>query len=636
MIKLTRKTLRKVVGKKGGKDDEYWSLLKDNLDMGLELRRPFEQRWLLNMAFFVGRQYTFFNQSAWVLQQLRRNKGRLRNVDNKILPRVRRQIADAIRNNPIMSVVPNSNDDEDIRAAKIGDKVLRHWWQNNRMKEKWRRLNGWVHICGNGFFDDRWDPKMGPVKFNEETSKYEYQGDVDTGVWSPFEICVPYGALGDVDLQDFPWVIKVKWRSLDWFERNFKRGTEVEPEDLPTHMFDISHVFGLSASSAPTKAEGARSVEMHMRPTSEFPKGLHLIGANGIIDVKEDYPFNDFSLEHFKDIEVPGVFWGMATMEGAVPLQKAWNRNVSGIDEFNRLLGKGKMLAPRGSNMEAAPDDTHGQVLYYSPQMGLKPEIMTLKSLPQTYVLQLETLQRSFQELFSQHEVTMGTNKSDIRSGEMVELLLEQNAIGNIPAQSLKEDALERHASRCLKRIKHGYSDDRVLKIRGQEGEFELFDFRGADLRDNTDVSVKRESSLPDSRVARALVVERRFKEGFYGDPADPEVRRQVQNTLDDAIVENIYDDTKADEDNARIENLTMMRGGIDKLMINAYDNHGLHIKEHNLFRKSRDFQKIKLENPQMFMELEMLFEGHVSQHQSFLNEQIKAMREAANDRGKG
>ena len=37
-----------------------------------------------------------------------------------------------------------------------------------------------------------------------------------------------------------------------------------------------------------------------------------------------------------------------------------------------------------------------------------------------------------FNKLFSHHEVTQGTNKSDIRSGEMVELLREQDAHGMI------------------------------------------------------------------------------------------------------------------------------------------------------------------------------------------------------------
>ncbi len=629
------KTVKEMLKKPTSKSqDELWGYLKDLYDEGLELRRPFEQRWLINMAFFVGRQYTFFNQSAWVLQQLRVVKGRLRNVDNQLLPRVRRQIADAIRNDPMMGVVPNTDDDEDIKAAKIGDKVLRSWWETHRMRGKWRKLNTWVHVCGNGFLDDRWNPKIGPMKFNEETSSMEYEGDVECGVWSPFEVLVPYSALGDDDIHEFSWLMKHKWRSLEWFANNFKRGKEVSAEDLPTEQFNVSHIFGLSASTSPQKVEGAMSKELYKKPCAEFPKGLHLIGANGIILEKGDFPYTEFSMEHFKDIEIPGVFWGMATMELGVPQQKSWNRNVSGIDEFNRLLGKGKVLVPRGANLEADPDDTHGELLYYTPQMGLKPEQMTLKSLPQTYTLQLEIIQKSLQDLFSQQEVSRGTNRSDIRSGEMVELLLEQASIPRIPTHYSKEEALEKTSSRVLRRIAKGYTSERMLKIVGDEGEYELTAFTGADLRDNTDVKVKKESSLPDSRATRALVIERRFQAGWYGDPADPEVRRQVHNMTDDATVKNIYSDTRADEDNARVENQTMIMGEIDSLEINEYDDHFIHVKEHNRFRKSRDFQKARFQDPQRFLAVEQVFIEHDMKHRVFIQQILKA-RAAAEEAGK-
>jgi len=606
--------------------DSLWSWLKDHYDLGVELRSPFEQRWLIDMAFYVGRQYTFFNQSAWILQQLRMVKGRIRNVDNQLLPRVRRQIADSIRHDPVMSVVPHSTDDEDIKSAKIGDKVLRAKWRDLKMKKKLRKMNTWKFITGNAFLDDRWNPRIGPMVFDEKTSKMVYQGDVDVDVWSPLEILVPYAALGEDELNDFPWMIKHKFRQLDWIIDFYKEaGKKVKAESLPKNYFDTGYLFGEPSGSAKMKAEGAVVMELYKRPCSDYPKGIFIAGANGIILNKQDYPFSDYSLEHFKDIEVPGVFWGMATMELGIQLQKTWNRTISGIDEFNRLLGKGKGLVPRGAKLEALPDDTHGEWLQYKPVMGHKPEIMTMKSLPQTYSLILEITRSSLQDLFSQQEVTRGTNKSDIRSGEMVDILLEQNSIGGIPSYSIQEEGMESLFSRILKRIQKGYDTDRILQVTGREGEFDVFPFKGSDLRNNTDVHVKRESSLPESRVARSAIIERRYKEGFYGDPADPEVRRNVQNMLDDSITENIYEDVKLDETNARVENMTLTQTGITSLLVNHYDDHQIHVKEHNHFRKSREYQQLKMENIKLFVELDTVFQDHIQQHQVFIQQMMEA-----------
>ena len=629
---MSKRTVKeRILGVKGSNAlSKDYSLVQNFYELGMELRRPFEQRWLIGMAFYSGRQYTFFNSSAWLLQQLKSVKGRIRNVDNQLLPRVRRQISDAILNPPTLSVAPNSHDDEDIKAAKVGDKVLKSWWQNNKMKKKIRQLHTWKYVTGNAFLDDRWNPKLGPLEKDKRTGELIYLGDADAGVWSPFEVLVPYAALGDAELEGFPWMMKLKWRQLDTIATDFKNGKDVPAEDLPKQQFDATHLFGLMSGTGGLKAKGALIKELYIKPNQTYPKGLHIIAANGIILQKDTYAFKDYNLAHFKDIDLPGIFWGQATLDLGIPLQRTWNRTISGVDEFNRVMGKGKWLVPRGSNLEAMPDDTHGEALLYTPQLGLKPEMMTMKSLPKTYELALGTTQRSLQDLFSQQEVTKGTNKSDIRSGDMVELLLEQNARGNVPTFSSDEESYQEFGGRILGRIAKGYEAERMLKITGQEGEFDIFAFKGADLKNNTDVIIRSDTMLPESRIARNAIVERRFEKGFYGDPADPEVRRNVANMLKDAITENIYEDTRLDEANARNENLLMTEGGLDNLLPNQYDNHFLHKKEHDHYRKSRDYQKLKVEQPREFLVIDVRHTQHSQSHQAFIQEIIQAQQEAA------
>src|SRR4030042_5711668 len=140
-------------------DQKLVSRITERLEIAEESRRPFEQRWIINLAFLVGRQYIFYNQAAHTIQQLRKVKGRIRNVDNKLISRWRRQVADLIKNDPIMSVVPSTNEDEDIKAAKIGNKVMKAFWRSNGMKKKQRILAAWIFATGNGFIDDRREQK---------------------------------------------------------------------------------------------------------------------------------------------------------------------------------------------------------------------------------------------------------------------------------------------------------------------------------------------------------------------------------------------------------------------------------------------------------------------------------------------
>ena len=631
-MKLGKALGGKFLGKKGkGKPDALWTFVKEKYDLGVKLRRPFEQRWVINLAFLVGRQYTFFNQSAHILQQLKRVRGRIRNVDNQLIKRWRRQISDMIATAPEMSVVPNTTEDEDIKAAKVGDKVIKSFWRNGKMRKKTRLLAGWIYALGNGFVDDRWNPKLGPTRIDPESAKLVFEGDVDCGVWSPFEIGVPFTAMGDTDIHSFPWLIKSKFRTLDWVRSNYpKRGREVVAESLPFPHTDLTGIMNHFSGEAPTKVPGATVINFYLQPNSEYPKGLFVAAANGVILERDDWPINHYHIEQFKDVDIPGIFWGKATLEDGIGLQKTWNRTTSSIDEFNRIVAKGKGLIPRGAKLDALPDDTHGEWLEYTPVLGHKPEFMTHKGLPQTMIWALETVQKSLDDLFSQHEVTRGTNRSDLRSGEMARFLREQDSRGAIPTFAVYEESMEAVMGRVLKRIQQGYTVERMLKVEGDEGEFEVFAFKGADLRNNTDVSVKKDSSLPDSRLAREFRIKENYKEGLYGNPQDPEVRRRVLRMLEDAEVKDVFGELRLDETYARWENETFLKQrGVDRYLINEYDNHGVHIREHNKFRKMIEFQRLKVEDPEAFMELERILTEHVGMHQKFLAEEQRKQMEA-------
>jgi hypothetical protein len=342
---------------------------------------------------------------------------------------------------------------------------------------------------------------------------------------------------------------------------------------------------------------------------------------------KDDYPFDSYHCEQFKDIEVPGVFWGMATTEAAIWLQKVWNRQISDIAEFNRSMARGKWLIPRNSQLEVSPDDAHGQKLLYTPVMGHKPEMMDIKGLPATYKDALGIVAQSLMELYHQHEVTQGTNKSDIRSGEMVALLLEQDDFGNVPTHAVFEEALEAVMGRVLRRIQKGYEDERVIAVTGKDLEHEVFNFKGADLRNNTDVHVVKESSLPDSKVARQLRITQNYEKGLYGSPEDERTRERVLQMLEEVPddIRDIFKETHLDRQNAAQENRNIMEQPKVTYIVNPYDDHAVHMEEHRMQQKQPEYQRAKLEDFETFTLREVAFMEHNKQHSAFYAQEMAA-----------
>jgi hypothetical protein len=602
-------------------DQEKWFLLQNNYDAGMIARRSVERRWVICLAFLAGRQYVFFDENVHMLQQLGRQPGKIRTVDNQIVGRWARQVADMIRTNPVMSVIPATTSDQDIKAAKMGDRVLKSWWQTQKMRKKIRILSGWIYGCGNGFLYDRWNPKIGPTELNEQ-GQLVYLGDAEVGVRSPFDMIVPTAQFSSVEIHDLPWIIELSYVPIEEIQNTWTKGSHVMPESFPTGMADLSGIIGAMAGTAPVDFEGAFVKRMSMKPNAKFPKGLYLVGANGVVLEEDEYPYLDYHIEHFKDLDIPGMFWGSSRTEQAIGLQKTWNRTINSVNEFNRVCAKGKLLVPKGAQMQVDPDDTHGQKLTYVPVLGHKPEWMSPPQISQAAQLSMKITKESLEDLFSQHEVSRGTNKSDIRSGLMVGLLREQDAQGAIPSHAVFEESLESSMSRVLKRIQAGYSTNRMMKIRGENGAYEVFPFKGADLRNSTDVMVKRDSSLPDSKTARQAQIFERYQGGLYGDPADPKVRLKVAMLLEDAVVEDIYDEMQIDQTLAKWENDALMRGNGVQQLVNAYDNHAVHIEIHTNFMKSIEYQKLKLENPATFVEIDLSFQEHLGNHQDGLNAQ--------------
>lgn len=617
--------------KKTKQDGKLWSLIAEKRTLGLDIRRPFEWQWIINLAFLFGKQYTVLNARSGKLVEVTKNPHERKAQDNQIIKYWRRQVTDFVKSRPEVAAVPASNSDEDRDAAKIATKVAKAFWINRRMRKKLREAGLWLYSTGNVFLEDVWNKRLAPIGFSQEQGRFVYAGDADVNVWSPFDVLGPFAHFNGGDLDDYPWLILEKTRTLEYLADKYKEGHRVTAEDF-AGMNILTVVSNALGKSDISRVPSAMEVWLRIKPCKKYPKGLSVFAANGVILEEGDYPFDTYSLEQFKDLEAPGIFWGKATTEFAIPLQRSWNEDASSIENFNRWMGKGKWLSPRNANMESDPDDTHGEVIQYTPVVGHKPEHVTLKGLPSTYDQNMGRIKLSLQDLFSQHEVSMGTNKSDIRSGEMVDLLLEQDAHGGVLSRATFEEGLEHLLTRVMKRIAKGYKSERVMHIASSENRYEVLSFQGADLGNNTTIRVLAQSTVPESRIAREAKIERRFRQGVYGNPQDPKVRRHVMKMLDEAVTEDIFSDEYLDEQLADFENDNLAHG--IRVIANSYDNHVIHLEVHARFLKSLKYQRAKLENPKLAA-LDAFFGEHLNQHQEAVNQLMRqqmAMQGGANE----
>jgi len=636
-------------------EKELVALVEERFHRARQERLPYEQQWHLNLAFLEGHHYAFWNRATQRLEELRPVPHRVRHVSNIILPYWNREVARLGRNDPIFNVVQNTNDDEDVSAARVAEMVLQYLWRSLDMGRKYLEAREWLAGVGTVFFQVGWDPRAGerirkprmetvsiPVldeqgnRTGEELVESpildetglptvdEFNlGEVNCQVLSPFEV-FPASARC-VDLEGQPWIINARVRTLEDIRTDYPAaGEKVGAEDVtpgpatghPGYLLGRERLSGATTNDA---AQYAVVKEMRERPSARYPGGRLITAANGVLLRNASLPFGRYDLVRIRRIRLPGRFWGESPIVSAIPLQKEWNKILSQVIEHRETMKKGKILIPTTAEVrKSAFTSEHAEIIQYNP-MGGPPFQMQLHPLPSDVWKELENIRETMMDIWSQHEVSQAFAPVGVRSGIAIEQLIEQDetTLGAIFTDITH--ALSQVGKRMLEIVEQHYTETRTLKVAGNERRPDVRDFIGADLRGNHDVFVNIGSALPQLKVTRHQEIKDRYRLGLYGPPSEPDVRKKVLKMLEDTIVEDIYSDDRLDESNAQRENKAMVEGRL--VRVRPFDNHEVHLRLHNHHRKLYEVEQIAARHP----EVELLLERHVQEHLEYMARSGKA-----------
>jgi len=98
--------------------------------------------WKLNMAFYRGNQWVWFNRFTGRVQSVPQpDQGdgpryRVRLTSNQILPGVQGLLAMMTKTKPVISATPDSGAERDIRAAEMAEQLYESWWRDLKLKTK--------------------------------------------------------------------------------------------------------------------------------------------------------------------------------------------------------------------------------------------------------------------------------------------------------------------------------------------------------------------------------------------------------------------------------------------------------------------------------------------------------------------
>ena len=621
-------------------------------------RKVEENDWYLQLAFYNGYQYhdwrTVAGKQGLVEEA---NPSMLPRITvNRIEPIIRTEIAKTTSQQPSASVVPASNDEEDLLSATAGEQVWQSIYDNNHFQtEILQKAEFWRAITGNGFIKCFWDgsiqnfdarktqdPLSGEKKILRVPAA---KGDVKYEVVSPFHLFVP--DLSEEDLEKQPYIFNVYTKTEEYVKNTFKN---VLPKDFkPTKVTssEIQDAALLDLRGVDNaKPDSVLVIEMWIKPnqTQWLPKGgLITIVDTEIVQYSDSgipYHHGQFPFAHLHGVQ-NGKFYRRSVIKSLIPLQREYNRTRSQIIHAKNLMAKPQMMYQEGSVDARKVTARAGVWIPVRPGFQY-PTPVPIQPLPNYVIQEIQQLHTDFEDISGQHQISRGDSGGVTAATALAYLGERDDAYLTTIFNSI-EAGVEKMAKQALSLFVQYVDDKRLVKITGDDGSFDAMMLSGADIASGTDIRVESGSALPTSKAARQALVTEWMKMGFIS----PEDGLRV---LEMGMLKQYYNTIKIDENAAQRENLMMKKiteemaaqyesewnngaaqGDIDKLdpntgeplqvppvvNVNDWDNHAVHVEVHNRFRKSQSYQAL----PDV---AKAEFQKHITLHEQILQKQAE------------
>lgn len=622
-------------------------------------RNRIQLQWALNLAMYYGNQYMELLPKNNKLATPPIPRHRVRMIVNRIRPAIRTELARLTSQRPSASVIPASSDDEDMFAAYAGEQVWESLTSSSHadLKRHFKQTIFWTVIAGTGFLKTWWDPE----KIDADN---DIKGDICFGNVTPFHLFVP--DLREVNIQDQPYLLNAYTKPVEWVKKYYGNDISVNADSQGSNEILDDVYLGLNASSS-TEPDSVLCMEVWVKPGGHrlLSQGgmIHVINKQVVALYREGMPYAHGLYPFTKFEHIPtGKFYADSVVTDLISLQREYNRGRSQIIENKNRMAKLQLRYAIGSIDPTKITTEAGQAIGY--KLGMPPpEPMPLQSLPPYVMQDLDRTLMDIEDLTGQHQVSKGQVPPGVTAATAISFLQEKDDSLLSHTYDSVEAGMEDIARQTLSLVVQYWDVPHIVRVAGSTAGFDSFMLSGAKLKNGTDIRMEGGSSLPTSKAAKQAFIMDLMKMGFI----DPNEGLKI---LEVGGVQKLYESLKVDEAQAQRENIRMKRmspedilaaqqqlmqqqmgqmpgqmpgqmsnpmdpmqqqdpmqsmqqpqGPVDMqtqqpldiaampvVPVNTWDNHDVHIRMHNAYRKTQAFELLS-------DEVKAEFEKHVNAH---------------------
>jgi hypothetical protein len=658
--------------------------LEETRQRRLKLRRGHETIWWNNICLLAGDHYAEWDPRTAELRERENPDHHVRLVLNHALTVARTELAKLTKTRPIYDVLPSSDESVDIAAAKVGLSVLDWAWWKFRLQSMRKQVLWWQIATGLGSLYVGWDPSndsageqawmidpnTGEPTFNDERKKELKEmfnqgiieelpeeryplGDLEYKVFSPFQLLPDENCLEFNELKD---LITTEIMDVDIAKETWGRaGRKLEPED--TQLGTIERRLLSRSGVMPQRDNKVENgVNIHtswLLPgvyASDFLKRgflcrwgqndtlLELTTAGG----KPSFPFEDgrMPFAFFQHIPSTMSIWPESTMQHIRQANLEMDKTASQLIENKDYMANPLWRVATQHKIKGKIKQQAGGLLRYVHVPNIPPpEPIPGAPMPQQVEQLLQQLRNEILDISGQGETSRGRVPPGVRSGVAVAYLQEEDDTRLGPIVENLEEALAYSGSLTLSRCGQYYTLERTIRLYRRDGMFDVIQFKGADLKNNTDVQVQAGSAFPRYKAAKHQYILELAQLGLFQDP------KQLKDMLE--LGEGEPDNRDKAMRQAERENQLMLRGTklgmipqseeapeappdgqppTDKramaVPVKEWHDHAAHLERHYSLMMSDEFDKLTSE-PETGPVIARLFDEHVAMHIQYQMQQM-------------
>lgn len=544
-----------------------------------EERKHLEAKWLLNLNFLEGNQYSALNSQLEIVDYGRRYYWEERAVYNHIAPLIEARLAKFTRVNCAVNVRPASGEEDDVQSARLATKLLETTFADNDFYRLFAEANLWAEITGTVFYKVYWSAEKG--------------GQVKLAVCPSYEIYPDN--LGESRLQSLGSIIHAKAYPIKQIKDIW--GQEVEPEEVslmlkaPAHYLSNKTSFSGFRTDAVQKEGYAMVIERYEAPTRDYPDGRLIIVSGDKLLYEGTLPYlngengtRGYPFVKQVSFNSPCSFYGSSVIERLIPVQRAFNAVKNRKHEFLSRLSVGVLAVEEGSvDLDSLEEEglAPGKVLTYR-QGSTPPLLMSPGTVPQEFRDEEDRLLAEFKLISGVNDNVHTTSNAEATiSGYALSLLIEQDYMRlSVTTESIRSAVKEvaRHILRLYREFSTG---ERILKISGDNGEVELKAFRASSLKGD-DIVMESDSTMVETPATRKSMVLELLKSGLLGDEngvISNRNRAKIVEMLGFGNWEHSRNDEEVHLRKATLENQELALS--KKVSPDELDDHAIHIAEH-------------------------------------------------------